>query len=80
MSKKVPGDGYGSLKVSDVALSTQLSENYIRDQLKAGELVGWRAGNDWRVEPDDLTAWIERRKGKPRGTVSRLRALEGEGR
>ena len=64
-----------SLSVQEVARLTQTSENYIRDEIKAGRLSAWKASG-YRIEHDDLEAWKQAKKVRDNGPVS-LRAIEG---
>jgi excisionase family DNA binding protein len=50
------------LEVSHVAHRLSLSEDYVRDLIKAKQLPAIRFGVRYRVDPADLEAFIEARR------------------
>ena len=54
------------LTVSDVARLLQVSEETVRRWLRDETIAAIQFGNEWRVEPKDLQAFIDSRKGPQR--------------
>ena len=50
------------LTVDQVCTKLSMSPQYIYRLLRAGTLRGIRFGSDWRVDPHDLQAWIDRHR------------------
>jgi excisionase family DNA binding protein len=67
------------LKVSEVAELERVSEKSIRNEIKAGRLLARQIGTHYRIDSEELAAWRERTKVKPRKVDNfgaRLRAVE----
>ena len=43
-----------------------LCEKTVRNLVKAGDLRAVRCGRALRIDPRDITSWIDRQKGTPR--------------
>ncbi len=56
------------LTVTDVAKQLQVSEDTVRRWLKSGKLVGLKFGKDWRIDPDDLKAFLAQSRKQPPDT------------
>jgi excisionase family DNA binding protein len=55
------------LTVDEVAARLKVSPEIVREWLRKGELGGFRLGGaraGWRVTPDDLAAFVERRRAE----------------
>jgi excisionase family DNA binding protein len=50
------------LEVHEVAYQLKCSQETVRRLFRSGKLTGVRLGNQWRVDPDDLHAFIEAQK------------------
>jgi len=50
------------LEVHEVAFLMKCSQETVRRLIRRGELIGVRFGNQWRVDPVDLQAYIESQK------------------
>jgi excisionase family DNA binding protein len=44
--------------VPEVAMELGMSDRYVRDLIKRGELPGFRFGREFRVHEEELNAWI----------------------
>lgn len=53
-----------ALTVRDVAQRLTISEQGVRDLLQRGHLRGYQVGRRWRVEPEDLRAFIDARSAR----------------
>lgn len=38
----------------------QLSEMTVKRALKSGELKGFKAGRDWRIEKEEVLKWVKK--------------------
>ncbi|MDX8152764.1 excisionase family DNA-binding protein [Patulibacter brassicae] len=47
-----------SFSINEVADRRGLTRRHVREQIAAGRLRAWRAGNTWRVDREDEEAWI----------------------
>jgi excisionase family DNA binding protein len=52
------------LTPEQVARQLNTTERKVYELLRARELVGLKIGREWRVEPKELEAFIERRKSE----------------
>lgn len=51
------------LKAEDVARRLNVSVATVRRWLRSGELAGIQFANEWRIDPEDLQKFINRKKG-----------------
>lgn len=61
--------------VKEAAAAIGLTPVWIRQLISKGELRGINVGGHgkaarWRVDPDDLMAWMKSRENRPRDTVT----------
>lgn len=55
-----------SAKVAD--LLGDVSEWWVRERCKAGDIPAFKIAGEWRIDPDELAAWREsQRFVRPRG-------------
>jgi len=40
----------------------QISETTVKRALKSGELQGFKAGRDWRIEREKAISWLNKKK------------------
>ena len=52
------------LTVSDAAQRLKVKANTVRRLIQEGELIGFKVGQQWRVEERDLSAYVRRQKKK----------------
>ena len=45
---------------AEVAVLLRLNHQVVQRKLQAGEIPGYRIGREWRVEREQLRAWLER--------------------
>lgn len=45
------------LTVADVAKHLRMSERFVLDEIRRGNLRATKAGNQWRIDPPDLAAY-----------------------
>lgn len=55
----------GLLTVEEAANYLKIKPNVLRRWLRAGKIPGIKLGNHWRIDEDDLKAFLEARKHKP---------------
>ena len=55
--------------VAELADEHDLSTDTVYDWLRAGDLVGFKLGNAWRIHPDDWDAFVDARRAT-RATAS----------
>ena len=61
------------MTVKDVAAELQMSEKFVREMLRRAQLRGSKLGSDWRVRPEDLDAFVNRKANKFQSPRSRGR-------
>ncbi len=54
------------LTVTELAEYLKISRSMIYRLLKRGELPGFKIGNDWRFNAEEIDRWLEERKIVPR--------------
>lgn len=52
------------LTVKDVAAELQVTAKFVREMLRRAQLRGSKIGSDWRVRPEDLDAFLNRRANR----------------
>ena len=50
------------LTIPDVAEHCQVSKKTVRRWIDAGELVAYRLGHQWRIDPTDLQKFLKLRR------------------
>lgn len=55
----------GLLTVEEAAAYLRVSEYVLRRWLRAGKVPGIKLGNHWRIDEDDLKAFLDAQKYKP---------------
>ena len=50
------------LTPEQVAKILNIKERRVQELLRNGNLIGMKIGKDWRIDPADLDAYIERNK------------------
>ncbi len=50
------------LSIADVARRCQVSEKTVRRWIDAGDLVAYRLGRQWRIDPADLKYFLKSRR------------------
>ena len=58
------GQSQQALTASDVARRLNVKSNTVRRLIQDGELIGFKVGQQWRVEERDLNAYVRRQKKK----------------
>ncbi|MHB0912796.1 MAG: helix-turn-helix domain-containing protein [Armatimonadota bacterium] len=58
------------LTVEQTAEKLQMSEDVVREYLRAGKLPGRKIGKSWRVVESDLESWISAGQGERAERVS----------
>jgi excisionase family DNA binding protein len=65
------------LEVSHVAHRLSVSEEFVRRLIRSGQLPAILVGKRWRIKPEDLQAYLDRRQRQvvPPDEGARLRAV-----
>lgn len=53
------------LTVADVAKQLQISEDTVRRWIKSGKLPALKIGKEWRVDPEELKAFLAQSRKRP---------------
>jgi excisionase family DNA binding protein len=53
------------LTVADVAKQLQISEDTVRRWIKSGKLPALKIGKEWRVDPEELKAFLAQSRKQP---------------
>ena len=59
----------GLLTIDEAAEYLKITPNVLRRWVRDGKLVGVKLGNHWRIYEDDLQAFLEAQKHKPKKPV-----------
>lgn len=61
---------------ADVAEKLKLNQQVVVRKLQTGEIPGYKIGKDWRISPEQLSAWLETKSNQnrqdPRAKVERV--------
>ncbi len=57
------------LNVKQAQEILRISERTVFRLIKDGELMGFKVGREWRFEPSDIDAYIERQRKKAEGLL-----------
>lgn len=60
---------------AEVAELLRLNHQVVQRKLQAGEIPGYRIGREWRVEHDQLVAWLEQHSNQRAGRDADARTL-----
>jgi excisionase family DNA binding protein len=52
------------LNVSEIADRLRLTQGYVRELLRSGELPGVRLGRVWRIDAKKLAQWVEEKSSQ----------------
>jgi excisionase family DNA binding protein len=66
-TKETPPIDRPWLTPGDVARQLRISVKTVQRELDCGHLVGHRIGSQWRISPENLTAYLPARRGGGRG-------------
>ncbi len=56
------------LTVKEVAELLRYSEETVKRKLRAGEIAGYKTGNEWRVEREAVNRFLEERRNQNKPT------------
>ena len=64
-----------ALSLKDVGQRLSKGESFVRGLLKRNELPAYRVGGSWRVDSNDLDAFIEKQKAMQRPSMTETGAV-----
>lgn len=59
----------------EVAEKLKVPERQVKDLLRAGDLIGFKVGRYWRIQEEELQAFIQRNTGTGQEKPASLRAI-----